>query len=54
MAEFCKDCFKYIALDDISHYNLILSDEPWLCEGCGEWKLVVERIEEKNKNEETN
>lgn len=39
MAEFCEKCYRELFNQ---HAKLIMSEEPWLCEGCGEWTLVVE------------
>lgn len=45
MAEFCKDCFeKYLTPDRSVVDHVILSKDPELCEGCGEYKPVVVRI----------
>lgn len=45
MAEFCKDCaVKYLGFTPKQANNAIMSDEPELCEGCGEMKPVVVRI----------
>lgn len=45
MAEFCLDCFnKYVLPDGYrkrTEKDVTLSDEPELCEGCGEMKHVV-------------
>lgn len=45
MAEFCLDCFNELCLPERwrkrSEQDVTLSDEPELCEGCGEYKLVV-------------
>ena len=50
MSEYCYECFKkYICDDDFKvkeEKEYIYSDEPELCEGCGELKKVV--IVEKN------
>ena len=48
MSEFCKDCFLKIFGPINDNKEIIESTEPWLCEGCGEWKLVVEEIQDKN------
>lgn len=42
MAEFCKECFlKFIWHTPSDGTQIILSEEPDLCEGCGEIKPVV-------------
>lgn len=42
MAEFCKECFmREIASDGTTEDMLVMSDEPELCEGCGQIKPVV-------------
>ena len=43
MAEFCKDCF--LRMNGNTYANrIILSRDLDICEGCGEWKRVVEEI----------
>ena len=45
MAEFCKDCAKKdLGMTDKELKHAVMSDEPELCEGCGEIKPVVVRI----------
>ena len=44
MAEFCKDCFLKLFGPVEEDEEIILSEEPWLCEGCGQWILVVDKI----------
>lgn len=42
MAEFCKDCAeKYLGMSAAELGRAVMSDEPELCEGCGERKNVV-------------
>lgn len=42
MAEFCKDCAeKYLGMSAAELDRAVMSDEPELCEGCGERKNVV-------------
>lgn len=45
MAEFCLDCFNKLCLPEGWHkrseQDVTLSNELELCEGCGEYKLVV-------------
>ena len=43
MAEFCKDCFLRMNGDTYAN-RIILSRDLDICEGCGEWKRVVEEI----------
>ena len=42
MAEICEECYRKMNNDYKS--NLKLSKEKDLCEGCGEWKRVVNRV----------
>jgi len=42
MAEYCKDCASRILGLNVS--RAVMSKEPELCEGCGEYKPIVERI----------
>ena len=49
MAEFCKDCARKVlgfTEDELS--RAVMSEDPDLCEGCGEYKPVVIHIREKN------
>lgn len=48
MAEFCKNCFLELFGPVEEDEEIILSEEPWLCEGCGKWVPVVDKIEKKN------
>lgn len=48
MSEFCKDCFLEIFGPINDNEEFIESKEPWLCEGCGEWKPVVDKVQDKN------
>lgn len=41
MAEFCVDCWNKINEKNDSQSRYILSEEPDLCEGCGEIKTVI-------------
>ena len=45
MAEFCKDCFLKLFGPVGKNEEIVLSEEPWLCEGCGEWVLIVDVIQ---------
>ncbi len=44
MAEYCFECFKKMSKEKVKEKDYILSGEPDLCEGCGEWKRVVVRV----------
>lgn len=48
MAEFCKKCFDE-SFSNLVGYNekVIISKEKDLCEGCGGWDYVVDRVEKK-------
>ena len=48
MSEFCKRCFLDLFGPVEDDEVIIMSEEPWLCEGCGEWVPVVEEIQKKN------
>lgn len=48
MSEFCKDCFLKLFGPIKNDEEIIESKEPWLCEGCGQWIQVVDKIEKKN------
>ena len=48
MSEFCKDCFLKLFGPIDNDEEIIESKEPWLCEGCGQWIPVVDKIEKKN------
>lgn len=41
MAEYCLNCWNSINNTNDSEQKYIFSDEPDLCEGCGEWKKVI-------------
>lgn len=43
MAEFCLSCWNRINHTKSTERNWIFSKELDLCEGCGEWKLVIVR-----------
>lgn len=43
MAEFCYVCSKKILRGKKSQYDLLISKDLDLCEGCGEYKQVVIR-----------
>lgn len=47
MAEFCKSCFKKLN-PNLKDKKLILSKDTNMCEGCGDWKPVVVRVEDNN------
>lgn len=42
MAEFCRECFLKLEEDNRLEDQIILSDSLEFCEGCGEWKRIVE------------
>lgn len=42
MAEFCLECWNEINKHSELLVNYTLSEELELCEGCGEWKHVIE------------
>lgn len=42
MAEFSEECYRRLNNDYSS--SLKLSKEEDLCEGCGEWKKVVDEV----------
>ena len=48
MAEFCKDCFLKLFGPVEENEEIVLSEEPWLCEGFGKCVPVVDKIEKKN------
>jgi len=48
MSEFCKACFLQIFGPVDDDEVIIESEEPWLCEGCGEWVPIVDIIQKKN------
>lgn len=48
MAEFCKGCFLKLFGPVEEDEKIILSEKPWLCEGCGECVSVVDKVEKKN------
>ncbi len=41
MAEFCLKCWNELNGTEDSESKYIMSDDVWLCEGCGEWKKVI-------------
>ena len=41
LAEFCVQCWNELNDTDRPESDYILSWEPELCEGCGEWKRTV-------------
>ena len=47
MAEFCKDCAeKYLGMSAAELARAVMSDEPELCEGCGERKNVIVTLDQ--------
>lgn len=49
MAEFCKDCFLKLFGPVDEDEEIIKSEAPWLCEGCGQWTPVVDIVKKKDK-----
>lgn len=45
MAEFCLECWNEINESEDSPKKYIFSEDLELCEGCGEWKIVI--VEER-------
>ena len=43
MAEFCLACWNRLNHTESTGRDWLLSKEPDLCEGCGEWKAVIVR-----------
>ena len=41
MAEFCLECWNKLNKTNDSYKKYIFSDYLELCEGCGEWKIVI-------------
>ena len=41
MAEFCPECWNRINKTENSQRKYVLTKEPELCEGCGEYKQVI-------------
>ena len=41
MAEFCLDCFNKMNDTNYTKKDFVISKEPDLCEGCGEFKPVI-------------
>jgi hypothetical protein len=44
MAEFCLKCFNHVNDIDLQDDQVELSEQLELCEGCGHYKIVVEKI----------
>lgn len=44
MAEFCLDCWNRLHGEDKTERDVILSKDDDLCEGCGEFRPVVEGL----------
>lgn len=45
MAEFCRDCFiKFLCPTPPDIDRIVMTDDDDFCEGCGEYKPVVEYI----------
>jgi len=47
MAEFCVDCWNKLNGKKGNPTKYVLSKEVDLCEGCGKYKRVIVRVEEK-------
>ena len=47
MAEFCIECLRKFE-PNANENNVVLSDNPELCEGCGMLKNVVIEINDEN------
>jgi len=45
MADFCLDCYNKMNGTNYRVKDVTLDDELDLCEGCGEWKPCVLRLE---------
>ena len=45
MAEFCLDCFNKMNETDYAEDEVEISKDLELCEGCGEYKRVVIKLE---------
>ena len=45
MSEFRKNCFLKLFGSVEEDEEIVLSEEPWLCEGCGQWIPVVDVIQ---------
>jgi len=41
MAEFCLPCFNRLNNEQLTDQDIELSDDLELCEGCGEYKVIV-------------
>lgn len=47
MAEYCLRCYlKYCKPDDIETAAIRMSEAAELCEGCGDFKQIVEEVAE--------
>lgn len=42
MAEFCPDCYRKVLGEEKENHMLIISRDYDLCEGCGQYKHVVD------------
>ena len=47
MAEFCLKCYNRIHRDNLTEYDVVLTRDYELCEGCGECKKVVIKYRSK-------
>ena len=41
MSEFCLKCFNRLNNEQLTDQDIELSDDLELCEGCGEYKVIV-------------
>ncbi len=41
MAEFCLECYNKIYREKLTEYDVVLTKDYELCEGCGQCKNVV-------------
>ena len=49
MAEFCLDCWNELNHTRLIEEDVVLSDDLDLCEGCAQWKPVIENIKRRGK-----
>ncbi|BFK87685.1 hypothetical protein I4200191B4_19910 [Pseudoflavonifractor gallinarum] len=47
MAELCLDCWNKLTDSEYSPKCFLFSEEPDLCEECGEWKTVIIRFKRR-------
>lgn len=51
MAEFCLECLRKFE-PNANENNIVLSDNPELCEGCGILKRIVVEITNESESRE--